>query len=76
MNNRELALLALEANAKQNPDEKIHAGPLVMTYKEAIEKIKEGNTLAIKLVLEPLMKNLKSKSFRAKVIQTLGLERT
>jgi len=76
MNNRELALLALEAEAKQKPEEKIIAGELVMTYKEAIEKIKEGNKLAIKLVLNPLMQSLKSKAFRAKVIQTLGLERS
>jgi len=76
MNNRELALLALEADAKQKPNEKVHAGELVFTYKEAIEKIRQGDKLAIKLVLNPLMQSLKSKSFRAKVIQTLGLERT
>ena len=73
MKNRELALLALEAEAKQKPSEKIIAGELVLTYKEAIQKIREGHKATIKLVLEPFVKNLKSEVFRAKVIHTLGL---
>jgi len=75
MEPRKLALLALEFDAKKNPDERVIIGYEVYTKAEVYERISNGDRRFRKLFLEPLIKLLKeNEELRKATLAKLGLK--